>query len=194
MKELMVKGKLNIGLDLDGVIIDHTQNAIKVARGLGFKITKEDSHAEVLKRIMPKDSYENFKKAIYGKLSIYARPMPYALPSIKRLANAGHTLSIISRRLEDKKYALSWLKDKGIMEYIPRKRIIFVGDDSQKSLFAKDMGIDVFLDDKIEVLSYMENISYPVLFNALKLDINNDQYREVGSWKEFFTLVDTRSL
>lgn len=188
------KQNMNIGLDLDGVIVDHTENIRRVARELGFDASGKYSSIHTLKKIMPEDLHYDLKKAIYGKMSLKAKPMAYAKNSIEKLSASGHTLSIVSRRDHDKDYALSWLKVQGILEHIPERRIIFVGDDKYKAVEAKRLKSDIFLDDKIEVLFFIKSVAYPVLFNRFGLDLNEDKYEEVRSWGEFLKLVKNFTL
>ena len=46
---LMIHEKIFIGFDLDGVILDHAPNKIRLAKTFGFKIKKRHFQAQVIK-------------------------------------------------------------------------------------------------------------------------------------------------
>jgi len=190
MQSTLYKGKLRIGLDLDGVIIDHTRNKIKVAKRLGFDIRPQETVSEILENLMPSDTYRELQHCIYDEMSMTAKPVVYAIPTIRRISQLGHTLFIISRRHKRANDALKWLKIHGVLPFIPKRNIAFVSQDKDKVLFVRKFAVDIFLDDKVGNLSYVKKATYPVLFNDLKADINHDGYTEVRSWPEFRQLVE----
>ena len=180
---------LRIGLDLDGVIIDHTKNKIKVARSLGFVVEPKDTVSEILENLMPKAKYRELQRCIYDEISLTARPVAYAIPTIRRLIQHGHRLFIISRRYRSSKTALKWLGMYEVLPFIPKRRIAFVQKDEDKIVFVKKFAVDVFLDDKAENLAYVKGATYPVLFNDFEANINHGAYTEVRSWPEFWEFI-----
>lgn len=185
--------KLRIGLDLDGVIVDHTRNKIRVAKSLGFLVREDQAHEAILKQLMPEKRYRELQERVYGAMSLGAKPVPSAKTTIRRLARKGHDLFIVSRRGENAPGALLWIKRHRVLDSVPRRNVIFVSADAGKAPEVEKLGIEIFLDDKPTVLSYLETITHPVLFNNFRININSAGYAEVHSWKEFFTLVDKMS-
>jgi len=181
--------KFNIGLDLDGVIVDHTKNKIIVAKQLGFSIEKNDTPSGVFERLIPKKEYRELQRIIYGEMSLTATPVPHAVSTIRRLVHASHKLFIISRRYKNSKEGSLWLRNNNIYKWIPKRNIMFVQADSDKALYAKKFGLDIFLDDKTKVLFHLRSIVHPVLFNNYSADINQGGYTEVCSWRDFFDFV-----
>jgi hypothetical protein len=117
--------------------------------------------------------------------------VPYALPTIRRLAKAGHNLFIISRRFINSKEAIQWLDNHGMLEIIPKEKIAFAKVDEDKALYAKKFDIDIFMDDQTRNLSFVQPVAKPVLFNNYRTNINHAKYSEVSSWREFFEFVQT---
>ena len=54
MKTKMHKNKI-IGLDLDGVIIDHTENRLRLAREFGHPLLAKETATDMFKTKLPKD-------------------------------------------------------------------------------------------------------------------------------------------
>lgn len=179
------KNRLRIGLDLDGVIIDHAENKLKVAKSLGFNFKKEDTAPDIMKHLMPEAKYKEMGKRVYEELSLTAPPIPYAIGSIKELREQGVPLFIISARVKPK-FALRWLRQRKLT---PAQNIFFSKNAEDKNRIARKLKIDIFLDDKIKVLKALKNVKTPVFFNPYKVDINKDKFLEASSWKEFLKIV-----
>ncbi|MBI2624821.1 MAG: AAA family ATPase [Candidatus Nealsonbacteria bacterium] len=179
-----------IGLDLDGVIIDHSENKMMLAKKLGFSVKKEDVGSEKLKTLIPKEQYKALKKELYGKISLKAGPMPFSLESISGLKCWDTDLYIISKRKESK-LALDWLKIHNIFSLIPENRVYFVKEEKEKAVLAKKLGIDIFLDDKSIVLSSMASIvPHLALFGCRKGKNHSGKWVCLKSWKEFLEFAD----
>lgn len=182
-------GKLNIGLDLDGVIIDHTQNKMRVAKSFGFKIKPEEIQSEVLKKILPKPIYRKLQKAIYGNLTLKAQLTPDVFKILKQLSK-DHQLFIISRRGKGgSTSARAWLKKYKIFEIIQKKNIIFVEKAIDKNLWCKKLKIQIYIDDKVEVLNLLSAVPQKIFYNPQKAK-HNKKYLEISSWQEFPGLLN----
>lgn len=171
-----------VGLDLDGVIIDHTKNKIKTAKAFGFNIKAKETPSEILKKILPSNQYQKLQRRIYGRLTLEAKPVRGTLKTIKKISR-NYNLFIISRR-NNPKTAVAWLKKYKISDIIPSRSIFFVKEDRDKNKLAKKLKIDVFLDDKAEVLKYLSSVPRRVFFNPHKTQKDN-KFAEINSWKEF---------
>lgn len=187
-KDIANSKKINIGLDLDGVIIDHTQNKIKVAKSFGFNIKKEETQSEVLKTILPEDKYKKLQRAIYGKITLDSPPVVSSLTTLKKLRkNNNYNFFIISRRKKRKEDVISgqrWLKKYQIFKIIPEKNVFFVTEEKDKNIYCKKLKIKIYLDDKIKALKLISSVPYRVFFYPYKVS-NNTNFLEIKSWKEF---------
>ena len=185
----MNRKKFNIGLDLDGVIIDHTQNKIKVAKSFGFRVTAKKIQSEALKGILPEKEYKKLQRVIYNKMTLDAPPTPLALGILQKLSQ-NYKFFIISRRRKDNlNMVWCWFEKYKIFKIIPKRNIIFVEKDGDKNFWCKKLKIKVYLDDKVKVLDLLSFVPWRIFFNPHKV-LHNKKYLEIKSWKEFSKLVD----
>ena len=184
-----MKNKNNkIGIDLDGVIIDHTQNKIKAAMELGFSVTaKETTSSKFLKVKMPAEAYRELQRKTYDEMSPTAPPIPGALKSIKELHNRGFEMFIVSRR-KIPGPAVDWLQRYGVLDIIPKEKIFFVKEDHQKEKMAQKLKLDILLDDQCKVLKELKSVKHIIFFNFHEVD--NEGFCEVKSWEKFLKLVN----
>lgn len=186
---LMLKRPLKVGLDFDGVIVDHTKNKIKVVKELfGIAIKREQAQSEVLKKLLSERRYKRVKKLIYGKMSLKSKPISGAIAAIKQLKEEGFDLFIVSRR-NNPKIPLAWLRKYSLLKTISRAKIFFVKNEEAKAKKAEKLKLDVFLDDKTKVLKQMKSVSNRVLLNFYKLKGLRGDWENVNSWQEFLKLV-----
>lgn len=187
----MIK-KINIGLDLDGVIIDHTQNKIKIAKSFGFDIKKEETQSEVLKTILPEDKYKKLQRIIYGKLTLNSPPINSSLKTLQKLTkDNNYNFFIISRRKKRKQDVISarrWLKKYQIFKIIPEENVFFVTEEKDKNIYCRKLKIKIYLDDKIKALKLISSVPFRIFFNPFKAS-NNEDFLEIKSWKEFPKLL-----
>ena len=54
-----------VGFDLDGVLIDHTESKIVVAKVFGFDITPQQTPSEVLRQLVPYDTLQQMQRMLY---------------------------------------------------------------------------------------------------------------------------------
>ena len=182
---------LKIGLDLDGVIIDHTINKIKLAKQKGYFLKSAQTSSNVMKKFMPLNIYRAIQKGIYGKEGLSSKQMKNAKKILRKMIKTFPVPCIISRRGIKKnqvKFAIQWLKKNNFFLLLDQKRIFFVNTDVAKNTLCKKLGINVYLDDKIKVLNTLPSIKYHVLF-----DLYGHYYKSpppnikvVKSWPEFY--------
>ncbi|HTM68099.1 MAG TPA: hypothetical protein VL426_02265, partial [Candidatus Binatia bacterium] len=60
---------LRIGIDLDGVLIDHREHKRKLAEEYGFALEPWQSNSNVLRKFVPEDVYRSMQEALYGQLT-----------------------------------------------------------------------------------------------------------------------------
>ena len=71
--------KLKIGLDLDGVIIDHTDNKLRLASEHGFELERWQTNSNVMHQFVPKEEYDEIRQLAYNEATIEAVPVEMAL-------------------------------------------------------------------------------------------------------------------
>lgn len=90
-----------------------------------------------------------------------------AYSSIAKLKEQNHELHIISKcGIEIEEKSVAWLEEQGFFELIPQHRVHFVRKRNLKSPMAEALELDVFIDDRIDVLQIMEkyNDLYTIQF------------------------------
>ena len=180
--------KINIGLDLNGVIIDHTQNIIKAGASLGFELNEEDTQSEALKVILTVEKYKELKNIIFDNMTKDSVPMILSIKTIKSLSKK-YSLFIISQQDETgSKKTLNWLEKYNIFNIIPKENVIFVKKPVDKNVWCKKLDIETYLDDKISVLDLLSYPKNKILFNPFKI-LNKSNYTEISSWEEFPILL-----
>ena len=179
----MTREKFNIGLDLDGVIIDQTRNKIKVAETFGFKIKTKETQSEALKSILSKEKYKQLQKIIYGRMTLNAPPTPLVLKTLKRLSQNYEFFIISQRGKSGLNSAWDWLKKYELFKIVPKKNIVFVGGEGDKNFWCKKLKIKVYIDDKVEILKTLASVAYPIFYNPHRVPYDKE-YLEIKSWKE----------
>lgn len=146
MLNITKEKKKTIGLDLDDTIIDHDKNRKKIGQSLNLPSTNKE-----------------FKKMLYGKMSLEAKPIKDSLESITQFLDLGHRVIIVSRRQKDgHKPARAWLKK--YLPQIPASKIFFVNEDRDKNIVCLREGVDIFIDDSVDVISSLDKNIEKILF------------------------------
>ena len=57
--------KIIVGFDLDGVIVDHTQNKMRIALHYGVALTPEETHSEIMRSLFPEEIYHEIQGQLY---------------------------------------------------------------------------------------------------------------------------------
>ena len=93
------EGKI-IGFDLDGVIIDHTQNKIRLAKARGFDLNAVQVQGDVFKKYIKEEIRRDIQKFLYEDLEISLSPllMIGALEGLSKIRESGIPYFLISRR------------------------------------------------------------------------------------------------
>jgi len=136
---------MRIGLDFDGVIVDHSEHKT------------------------PK-----------------APPIKQALEYIRDLGGEPYIVS--ARRPTAVRFAHEWMDKHGIFDVIPSERVFFCGSSSEKGDYCRRLGINVFLDDKVQVLDVLDADVKKFLFDnysaTSKIGMNHG-HQAVAGWREF---------
>lgn len=91
-----------------------------------------------------------------------------------KLLSQSFELFIISkcgRKIEQR--SREWLHANNIDKYIPEIKWNFCKRRHEKAPIATTIGLSAFVDDKLEVLSYMKSVKYKFLFQPKQQEIEN---------------------
>jgi phosphoglycolate phosphatase-like HAD superfamily hydrolase len=184
------ENKKVIGFDMDGVILDHTQNKIRSAKKLGFSIKKEQTPSEIIRTIIPQSVYEEFKAYMYNDPtgSLKPRLMSGVKNTLNCIAKKNTPYFLISKQ-KNHRVALNILKHHALWpKYFNNKNTFFVDGSEAKDTKAVELGITHYFDDESRVLEKLVSVKNKFLFDHLDV-FKNSPYRRIKSWKEITKLV-----
>lgn len=180
-----------IGIDLDGVIIDHRENKIALARDFGFELERWQTNTNVMRKFISEDVYEKLQTPLYTTWTPKATAVSGALEGLTRLT--GDTYIISARTLSSIPFAEEWLSKNGVYNIIPKEKIIFCRSGAEKAPLCEKLNITHFLDDKLSFLNFLPETTKKVLFDeddiAEKINLP-PAYLLAKSWQEFVQIVN----
>lgn len=180
-----------IGIDLDGVIIDHREHKRALAGEYGIALEPWQTNSNVIRKHVPEDVMENLQGELYGSMT---RNAPAVEGALKLLPTLKAEVYIVSaRRLDSIRHAQDWLIRNRVYDAVPAERIFFCGTDEEKRGYCDRLGIDLFLDDKISVLEGLGAKTKRVLYDedgvARHLNVE-DRFNIAKNWEEFAALAN----
>ncbi len=135
--------------------------------------------------------------SFFGARYLESSPVPDALESIVRLARAGIEIVIVSKcgaTIERK--TREWLAHRRFHEQtgIGAERLRFCRERADKAAICRELGVTHFVDDRLEVLSYLETVPHLYLMNANPREVEHfsralPRVRLVSGWLELTRLV-----
>lgn len=156
---------MNIGCDLDGVIIDHSYNQALMLAERGFIIPRQDISKQKLKNLLTPQEYDIFKQELYDIRGQSGKEIEGALGALRTMTTQGHTIRIISRRDKSSAQALQWIETHGILSFIPQSHIHFVQTNRQKEDVCREHAIATHIDDSPEVFDALDTPHLRILFD-----------------------------
>lgn len=178
-----------VGFDLDGVIIDHTQNKIRVANRYGIMLRPEDTHSEKMAKFVSPKIYHEIQEQIYDDTdeALSAPLMAGAYSGLARLSECGIPLFLISRRKKPV-HALHLLERRGLWGNVfTPENTFFVEKMDEKDPVAERLGITHFVDDETRVLDLMPSVAERILFDNRDLFSDSPKFHRVKNWSELET-------
>lgn len=189
---------IKIGLDLDGVIIDHTLNKISLAKQRGYFLNPNQTSSEVMEKIVPLEVKRFIQKSVYGRVGLSSKQMKNSKKVLKKITETFSVPYIISRRgitYNQRKFAMCWLKNNCFFPPLLSDQIIFVDSDVKKNDMCKKLNINIYLDDKIKVLNNLPSVKCRVLFDPYGHYYKSppSNIKVVKTWQEFYDCLQKLS-
>ncbi|MBI4992046.1 MAG: hypothetical protein HZB99_02405 [Candidatus Harrisonbacteria bacterium] len=186
----MSKRNINmvIGLDLDGVLVDHTDLKIRLAKRLGFNLLPKDTPTEVMNKILPEGRWRELQHLLYSdpKLSLLSPLMRGAKSMLNNFQKNKIDYLLISRR-KSTVQALKLLEKRGLWpEYFNDKNTFFVVEPEDKNIKAAEFGVTHYIDDERRVLEKLADVRHRFLFDRHRVFPETDFYKKIHSWPEFY--------
>lgn len=183
---------MNIGCDLDGVIIDHSYNQALMLAERGFIVPRKDISKEKLKTLLTPAEYAVFKQELYDTRGFSAQEIDGALDALRTIASYGHIIRIISRRNKSSIQALQWIKYHGILSTIPQSHIHFVKTHEQKEKVCRMYNVTAHIDDSPEVFEALRTPPHRILFDPFSHHDYNKQVTIARSWSDVLSFITER--
>lgn len=180
-----------VGFDLDGVIIDHTQNKMRIAARYGITLSPEGTHSERMGEIVPADIYREIQKQMYDDTdeALSAPLMEGAFAGLASLREHEVPYFLISRR-KTPINALHLIERRGLWgEYFTPENTFFVEHMEDKDPVAARLGVTHFIDDERRVLRLMPSVPHRILFDVRDLFPDDNEITRVGSWSELSRML-----
>jgi len=182
---------MKIGLDFDGVIVDHSEHKMRLAADFGYDLLPWQTNSNVMKTYVPNPHYREVQEMIYTFMTPKAPPIAQALDHIRELGGEPYIVS--ARRPSAVRFAHEWMGKHGIFDFIPAERVFFCGSGSEKNAYCRRLGIKVFLDDKINVLDGLDPSVKTFLFDnhgsTRKASLHHNHKLVLG-WRDFSQALD----
>jgi len=175
-----------IGLDLDGVILNHAPLKIKLARKFGFKLKPEETPSEIMETIVGEQVFDKLQIMAFSDPKFFnsAPLMPGVKLALVSLKKNNLPFVLISRR-RDSNIAISSLKHHGLWpKFFNEKNAFFVIKPEDKNIKAREMGVTHYADDVTGILEKMVDVKNKFLFDNLGAFENTKGCTRVKSWKE----------
>lgn len=182
--------ELRIGIDLDGVIIDHTVQKLALARELGFVLEPWQTNTNLMSKFVPAEQYQAMKEALYMRMMDDTPAVKGALDFLEALP--GELFIVSARKAESIRFVQDWMMRHGLYGLIPADRIFFCNNKYEKRGHCERLGIDAFVDDQVKVLHNLPSSVRCILYDEHRIadKVALEQRVEVaGSWKDFHTIV-----
>lgn len=175
---------------MDGVIVDNTENKIKVAKRLGFNLKPEETPADAIEKILPEAALAELRKLLYydKATALSAQTVRGAKSGLKKLKKSGLKYFLISRR-KNPEIGRQLLEKFGLWpRYFDDGNAFFIAESEDKNKKAAELGVDIYLDDQPGVLEKLVDVKERILFD--RFNRFNDlpfNHKKVSSWKEFLS-------
>lgn len=179
--------KAVIGFDMDGVVIDHSQNKLKLAEKFGYKISLKETPSEIMRKIMGNDRYQEIQYFLFGDSEIALTPplMPHIERTLEYVQKEQIPYFLISRRREPQ-IAIELLKLRGVWpKYFNDQNSFFVTSIEGKNIKSKELAVTHYIDDEVRVLEKLTDVPNRFLFDCYNSFEENSLYTRLQSWQEF---------
>ncbi len=173
-----------VGFDLDGVIIDHTDNKIALARSFGVALTPNQTHSEILPRHMERSDYLELQNQLYDGtgIALSAPLLRGARETLVMLRERAIPFVLISRR-RNPEHAIALLTARGLWgDLFTPQNTFFVESPEAKNVVGVREGVTHFFDDERRVLRAMPDISSRFLVDSFHLFDDEAEFPRMHDW------------
>jgi phosphoglycolate phosphatase-like HAD superfamily hydrolase len=180
-----------IGFDLDGVIVDHTQNKMLIASRYGITLSPEETHAERMSAHFTPEMYREIKMQLYDSTdeALDAPLMHGAYGAIAKL-HEHHVPYFLVSLQKNPMHAAHLLERRGLWgKYFTPENTFFAKNPEEKYALASRLGVTHFIDDEPSILDIMHDIPHRILFDARELFPEKHAYQHAQSWSDLAQIL-----
>ncbi len=185
-----------LGLDMDGVIIDHAPTILAWAKQHGQELTPSEAIFHNLDKFFgPEELDQLFDKMYETKEGVSASVlMAGAMKGLEELHEFGVPIYLLSRR-NSREVARDTLVKLGLWpKYFDSANTFFVERSIKKREIAQQLGITHYVDDQPGALQgAMAQVPHRVLFDQHNVLPRSSSYMTVLSWRELVSEVEKSS-
>ena len=188
------KTPMMVGFDLDGVIIDHTENKIHLASERGFHLDPKETASDTMRRKLPVDVYADIQHHLYADIPVPKEPplMNGALSALAVLKGFGVPFVLISQRRNPEAAIMLLERHHVTPQYFTPDKLFFVDEPEDKNTKAREAGVTHFVDDEIRVLSVLSDVSCRILFDPHGAYPFLKEYRRIGSFTDLISFFKSQ--
>lgn len=175
-----------IGFDMDGVIIDHTEHKLMLAKEKGFSLKKEETASSIFRERLPREVLREIQRSLYNDpgLASEAVLMSGAKEGLRAVRDSGIPYFLISRR-RTPGIAKEILTAHGIWpEFFNDTNAFFVEEIEHKNEVAQALGVTVYIDDETRVLDALVSVENRILFDPFGVSPDSPVWRRLSSWED----------
>lgn len=186
-----VSGRV-IGFDMDGVIIDNTENKIRLAKKFGFDLKPEDTAADRIEQVIPESILREMRPLLYDNetTALDASLIDGAKEGLRAIKASGCPYFLISRR-RNAVLATKLLQRHGIWpDIFNDSNAFFVYYPEEKNEHAVRLGITRYVDDQPSVLEKLVNVPEKFLFDRFRQFAELPfKHTKIHSWDELLAKI-----
>ena len=174
-----------VGFDLDGVIIDHTKNKLKLAKAEGWTLNVKQTPGDIFKTVIPQATLVSIQQKLYDlpAVALAAPLMPGALRVLDKIKKTKVPYCLISRR-KIPEWATLLLKTHGLWpKYFHKQNTFFVKEPEDKNKQALKLGVTHYIDDDVSVLEKLVDVRNKILFDKHGAFKSTPWFTRVVSWQ-----------
>lgn len=176
-----------LGLDMDGVILDHTAAKLELARAQGYRLTKKETASDIFNTIVDEATKRIVWDALYydPKTALRAPLLRGVREGLAALTRRKASFVLISRR-RNTAMAREVLKKRKLWgAYFSDQNSFFVEEKKDKDAKARELGVSWYVDDQPSVLRELASVKRHFLMDPLGAHRPSRAYVKVSSWPEF---------
>ncbi len=175
---------------MDGVVLDHTENKIFLAKKFNVNLKREETPSDIIKGLMSPKTYSKFQVKLNDdpKFRYLCSPMPGAKQVLEKIIKLKIPYFLVSRRKKSRR-AVKILKHHGLWpKYFNKTNAFFVLTPEDKNIKAKELGITHYFDDQQTILDKLVDVKHKFLFDHLDV-FKNPLHKRIKSWREVRRLI-----